>query len=522
MLGALFSTPLLLAIIGSLLIAWDISKKDKKPAVVITGLVFLGLMVLVRLKIAITQGTFIGLFTGVASNMGIALLVSAGYLTVKKSKAKPFFVLGVLALGLSLALTIVGKVLGINEESRAQALLERIEEGNSKVYEASILVELGPDDMVSELLPILEGYDIRWSMAFPELDLTMDEDLSQVVLIEGESDALEKLIGELRLDTENVDHVSINIPVSLDPPASTPSIEWRRKRPIVANDPLSGTQWTQEAINAAAVHEILKETNPVRKARVAILDTGVESKHEDIKNVFVKTPGSTDKHGHGTHCAGIAGAATNNELGMASLNWNGDYIDILSYQALGSDGMGSLETIAQAIIDAARNDADVISMSLGGFSLAPPKVIKDAVEFAMDRGAIVVAASGNSNQDAKNHMPSNVEGVISVSAVDQNGNKAKFSNTNTSLTRPIAAPGVDVVSLIPGNDYGPKSGTSMATPVVSGLLGIMRSLHPELTASQAYTILHESGVTLDDSKKVGRMIDADAAVNAVLELRQAM
>ena len=207
---------------------------------------------------------------------------------------------------------------------------------------------------------------------------------------------------------------------------------------------------------------------------------------------------------------------------MASLNWNGDFIDILSYQALGSDGMGSLETIAQAIIDAARNDADVISMSLGGFSLAPPKVIKDAVEFAMDRGAIVVAAAGNSNQDAKNHMPSNVEGVITVSAVDQNGNKAKFSNTNTSLTRPIAAPGVDVVSLIPGNDYGPKSGTSMATPVVSGLLGIMRSLHPELTAAQAYTILHESGVTLDDSGKVGRMIDADAAVNAVLELRQAM
>ena len=523
MLGALFSTPLLLAIIGSLLIAWDISKKDKKPAVVITGLVFLGLMVLVRLKIAITQGTFLGLFTGVASNMGIALLVSAGYLAVKKSKAKPFFVLGVLALGLSLALTIVGKVLGINEESRAQAFLERIEEANSRVYEASILVELGPDDMVSELWPILKDYkNIRWSKAFPELDLAMDADLSQVVLIEGESENLEKLMAELRLDTENVDHVSINIPVSLDPPASSPAMEWRRKRPIVANDPLSGTQWTQEAINAAAVHEILKETSPVRKARVAILDTGVESKHEDIKNVFVKTPGNIDKHGHGTHCAGIAGAATNNELGMASLNWNGDYIDILSYQALGSDGMGSLETIAQAIIDAARNDADVISMSLGGFSLAPPKVIKDAVEFAMDRGAIVVAASGNSNQDAKNHMPSNVEGVISVSAVDQNGNKAKFSNTNTSLTRPIAAPGVDVVSLIPGNDYGPKSGTSMATPVVSGLLGIMRSLHPELTASQAYTILHESGVTLDDSNKVGRMIDADAAVNAVLELRQAM
>ncbi|MBX2820239.1 MAG: S8 family serine peptidase [Rhodothermaceae bacterium] len=522
MLGALFSTPLLLAIIGSLLIAWDISKKDKKPAVVITGLVFLGLMVLVRLKIAITQGTFLGLFTGVASNMGVALLVSAGYLAVKKSKAKPFFVLGVLALGLSLALTIVGKVLGISEASQSQTLFEGTEELNNHIHDASILVELGPDDSIMEIYPIYEKYHIHVSKAFPELTLQMDADLAQVYMFSGDADELERLMEELRLDTENVDHASINIPVSLDPPASTPSAKWKHKRPIVANDPLSNTQWTLEAIDAPAVHEILKETSPVRKARVAILDTGVESKHEDITPVFVKTPGNTDEHGHGTHCAGIAGAATNNDLGMASLNWNGDYIDILSYQALGSDGMGSLETIAQAIIDAARNDADVISMSLGGFSFTPPKVIKDAVEFAMDRGAIVVAASGNSNQDAKNHMPSNVEGVISVSAVDQNGNKAKFSNTNTSLTRPIAAPGVDVVSLIPGNDYGPKSGTSMATPVVSGLLGIMRSLYPELTASQAYTILHESGVTLDDSNKVGRMIDADAAVNAVLELRQAM
>ena len=525
MLGSLISTPLFLAIIGSLLIAWDISKKDKKPVVVVTGLVFLGLMVLVRLKIAFAQGAFFGLFTGIASNMGVALLVSAGYLAVRKSKAKPFFVLGILALGVSLALTIVGKVLGVRSTPGNQTQELAIEGWNTAygdVNNASLLLELGPDDNISEIWPILENYDVQTELAFPGLTLEMDEDLAQVILVFGDADELDELMEELRLDTENVDHVAINTPVSLDPLPSSPSAEWKRKRPIVANDPLSKSQWTLEAIDASAVHETLREHKPVRKARVAILDTGVESKHEDINSVFVSTPGNTDKHGHGTHCAGIAGAATNNELGMASLNWNGDYIDILSYRALGSDGMGSLETIAQAIIDAARNDADVISMSLGGFSLAPPKVIKDAVEFALDRGAIVVAASGNSNQDAKNHMPSNVEGVISVSAVDQNGNKAKFSNTNTSLTRPIAAPGVDVVSLIPGDDYGPKSGTSMATPVVSGLLGIMRSLNPELSASQAYTILKETGVSLKDSDKVGRMINADAAINAVLELKEPM
>ena len=510
----MLSTPLLLAIAGSMLIAWDISKKDKNPAVVIAGLFLLGAMVLVRLQIAISSGAFFGLLTGLASDFGIALWLSAGYLTVRKSKAKPFFVLGTLSLILAVALGIVGRVFGLTSEPRSafEALSET----------SSMLVELGPDDSIDEVEALIDRYAVDVEKAFPMVTLTMDEDLAQVYLIYGDSEELGDLYNALLEDIENVDHISMNTPVFLNPPKpNSPKTDWRHKRPIVANDPLTESQWALDAIDAAAVHEILQEQKPVRKARVAILDTGVESKHEDIEDVFIKTPGSTDKHGHGTHCAGIAGAATNNDLGMASLNWNGEYVDILSYQALGSDGMGSLETIAQAIIDAARNDADVISMSLGGFSLTPPKVIKDAVDFALDRGAIVVAAAGNSNQDAKNHMPSNVEGVISVSAVDQNGNKASFSNTNMSLTRPIAAPGVDIVSLVPGSGYEPKSGTSMATPLVSGLLGIMRSLHPELTASEAYQILNETAAPLADSDKIGKMIDGDAAINAVLALKSA-
>ena len=506
MLGTLFSTPLLLALIGCFLIAWDISKKNKNPLVVISGLAFLGLMAMAHIKIALTGGALWGLITGISSDMGIALIFSSGYLAIRKSKAKPFFVLGVMALALSLILTFVGKVFGLSQHTQA-----------------SLLVELGPDDNIEEVQSILDKYDVQVEKAFPLLTLDMDEDLAQVYLVTGNSSRLKSLRNELNLDKENVDHIAENAPVGLSPlPDQGASAAWKHRRPIVANDPLSESQWALEAIDASAVHEILKEHKPVRKARVAILDTGVESNHEDIKDVFIDTPGNTDKHGHGTHCAGIAGAATNNSLGMASLNWNGEYIDILSYRALGADGMGSLETIAQAIIDAARNDADVISMSLGGFSLTPPKVIKDAVNFAMERGSIVVAASGNSNQDARNHMPSNVEGVISVSAVDQNGNKAKFSNINTGLTRPISAPGVDVVSLIPGNEYGPKSGTSMATPVVSGILGIMRALNPEITASQAYNILKETGVDLKDSDKVGLMVNADEAIKVVLEQKKAM
>jgi thermitase len=190
---------------------------------------------------------------------------------------------------------------------------------------------------------------------------------------------------------------------------------------------------------------------------------------------------------------------------------------VSGYRALGSDGLGSLESIAQSIIDATNDGADVLSMSLGGFSLTPPKVVKDAVNYALKRNVIVVAAAGNSNQDARNHMPSNIDGVITVSAVDQHGNKAGFSNINTGLKRPIAAPGVDILSLVPGNDYAPKSGTSMATPVVSGLIGVMRALNPDLTPDEAYQILLETGETLTDSDKVGRLVNANASIEAVLD-----
>ena len=188
------------------------------------------------------------------------------------------------------------------------------------------------------------------------------------------------------------------------------------------------------------------------------------------------------------------------------------------YPALGSNGSGSLESIAQAIIDATKADADVISMSLGSVAPYQPKVLVDAVEFAQKRGVIVAASAGNSNRDAYNHFPSNIAGVIAVAAVDQDLKKARFSNTVNRLSRPLAAPGVDILSLFPKNEYRPLSGTSMSTPMVTGLLGVMRALNPDLTADQAYTILHETGTTVADTPRVGRVMNAEAAILATLAL----
>ena len=112
-------------------------------------------------------------------------------------------------------------------------------------------------------------------------------------------------------------------------------------------------------------------------------------------------------------------------------------------------------------------------------------------------------------------MPSNIDGVISVAATDENGRKASFSNINTKLGRPIAAPGVNIMSLEPGGSYGLKSGTSMATPLVAGLLGVMRSLNPSITADDAYRILHETGQSGADVDRTGRIIHAADAIQQV-------
>ncbi len=113
-------------------------------------------------------------------------------------------------------------------------------------------------------------------------------------------------------------------------------------------------------------------------------------------------------------------------------------------------------------------------------------------------------------------MPSNIEGVISVAAVDERLKKASFSNTNTDLSRPIAAPGVNIMSLEPAGKYGSKSGTSMATPLVAGLLGTMRALNPSITADEAYSILYDTGSEGGSLKQTGRVINSAKAIQQAM------
>ena len=258
----------------------------------------------------------------------------------------------------------------------------------------------------------------------------------------------------------------------------------------------------------------------VPEALIAILDTGVDAKHEDLRTNYTSTKKKydTDPQGHGTHCAGIAAAVSNNGIGIASAAPTPDFVEVTSIKVLSSFGIGTQRGIVNGILEAADLGADVISMSLGGRATpTKQRAYAEAIRYANERGAIVVVAAGNDGGPARQIAPANAEGVITVTALDNLSRKAVFSNTIEGIDMPIAAPGVDILSTWPGNEYKIASGTSMATPYVSGIVGLLKSIRPELTTAEVHRILLESGESLEEVRATGRLVDPVRALEILEE-----
>ncbi len=453
---------------------------------------------------------------GMLTDNGIALVVAGAYLAIKRHHPKILFVPGVILL-MMVALLYWGKQFVETSYERVKSIISKQEniQQIDKNY-AEILLELGPDDSISEVKPILKKYKATYKKTFANITLDEDENLAQYYTIKVNAAQVEALLKELKQDYENVDNAELNTTIQLEKPIPSSNLNVKSQdESFIANDPKINEQWALYNYQINEVHNLLKKIKPKKKAKIAILDTGVDANHEDINNIFKESPANKDRHGHGTHCAGIAGANTNNKVGIASLNWQGKFIEILGFAALDGSGRGTIESVAQAIVDAADAGADVLSLSLGGWHPTPPKAEVDAINYALKKRCIVIVAAGNDNEDAKEHAPANIDGVICVAAIDQQGKKAYFSNTNTSLKRPIAAPGVDILSLKPNSEYASMSGTSMATPMVAGLAGILRAINPNIPAEDVYLILEKTGIEGQDKDKVGKTISILGAIKAV-------
>jgi len=190
-----------------------------------------------------------------------------------------------------------------------------------------------------------------------------------------------------------------------------------------------------------------------------------------------------DEHGHGTHCAGIIGAEGENDIGIAGVNWN---VRIMPLKFMNAGGYGTTKDAIEAInyvIDRKKAGVNVrvISASWGGTQKS--RALEEIIRKAYENDILFVAAAGNAstNNDRNPHYPSsyNVPNVVSVAALDRNDELAAFSNYGVKSVA-IAAPGVDILSTWLGNAYEEKSGTSMATPVVSGVAALILAEHPHM------------------------------------------
>jgi thermitase len=235
------------------------------------------------------------------------------------------------------------------------------------------------------------------------------------------------------------------------------------------SDPFWDEQWGVAKIKAASAWGLQTGSD---KIVIAILDTGVDLDHPDLVKKLVAgydfidgDDQPDDVAEHGTHCAGIAAAQTNNGVGVAGICPN---CKIMPVRVLGADG-GLASDVAKGIIWAVDHGAKVISMSLGG--LYESTAQSDAIDYAWDKGAVIVAASGNFGT-ADPHYPSYHEKCIAVGATEKDDARADYSNYGSWVD--VAAPGTLIASTVPGG-YAKMSGTSMATPFVAGLAGLVWS-----------------------------------------------
>ncbi|MBB4077400.1 thermitase [Lewinella aquimaris] len=382
--------------------------------------------------------------------------------------------------------------------------------------EDSYLVEIREGSSSAELLSFAEDHNFTVEAAFfPEA--ASETYLDNYYVVSG--DRLPELIGQLSalptvLYTEPNETIQVEPFIVANDPAGP------RSASLSINDPFTSEQWAMEVLNMDDYYRLLKNQTPRKQAKVVILDTGVDGNHEDLVDNYFSIEGKydNDPHGHGTHCAGIAAGVTNNGIGIGSLAGSADspFVEVSSVKVLSSGGMGTQKTIIAGIIEATDEGADVISLSLGGRSnQSSQRAYSAAIEYAHRNGAVVVAAAGNSNRDAKDFAPANADGMITVAAIDQLLLRAPFSNRTENIEMAIAAPGVGIYSTVPGNGYKSYSGTSMACPFVAGLIGVMKSLDPDLTYRDAYRIIHDTGRESSETRITGRIVQPAAALAVV-------
>jgi thermitase len=347
-------------------------------------------------------------------------------------------------------------------------------------------------------------------------------DVEHILVQTGDVDAL----ATTALSDPNVDVTCPNYTFQLTipdaTPGSQPKVALTGKHP---NDPLFEQQWSMEKVHACEAWETtMGDPNLI----VAVVDTGVDYNHPDLKGKIIKGLNNTgegakddpiDGFGHGTHVAGIIGAIANNGVGVAGMAPN---VRIIAEKVLSSKGGGNLFNIAAGVRHAVNAGAKIVNESLGGPAAQDP-ISAGVGAWATKKGVLLIAAAGNSN-NAVGTPARYSDYYMAVAASDENDAKAPFSCFGPELS--VASPGTKILNTtptykVPLNDHGyaqnyaALNGTSMATPLVAGLAALVWSAHPAWTWQQVRAQIEKTSVDLgkpgkDDLFGFGRVSAAAA------------
>ena len=253
-------------------------------------------------------------------------------------------------------------------------------------------------------------------------------------------------------------------------------------------------QWGLTAIGAPRAWDLTRGNSSIL---VAVVDTGIDWRHDDLADNYVSLgydwvhgdPDPMDDNGHGTHVAGIIAAALNNSLGVAGVA----QVSVMAEKGLDMKGIGHADDLAQAIFHAVDQGASIISMSWGDYE--DSWLVRRAIVEAYRAGVLLVAAAGN-DATSERMYPAAYDEVIAVTATDQTDQPASFTNYGDWVE--LSAPGVSVLSTLPNDGYGTRSGTSMATPYVAGVAALFWSQYPNRTRDEVRSRLASASDDLGD------------------------
>jgi subtilisin family serine protease len=282
------------------------------------------------------------------------------------------------------------------------------------------------------------------------------------------------------------------------------------KAPATSVQPAQSLPWGVDLIDA----ELAWVSSTGQAVKVAIIDTGVDRNHPDLSanikggiNTINSAKTYQDDNGHGTHVAGIIGAV-NNSIGVVG---TAPQVDIYSVKALGRSGSGYLSDIIEGLQWAVTNKMQVISMSLGTNS--DNQSFHDAIRAVYNAGIIQVAAAGNDGPtDNSVDFPAKYPETIAVSAIDNLGQIPSWSSRGAEVD--LAAPGVDINSTWNNDLYKVISGTSMATPHVTGTVALTIAAKGQMApdAMKKYLKSKAKNLGLPTNLQGAALVDALASV----------